>query len=82
MVRGEILYSHSYRNKQGSLSHYPGSVGLPGTLLERPLQLLASFVDGFPAARLSALTAQLLIPVLVVASLQMKRKKCIECRLA
>ena len=38
--------------------HYPGPVGLARTLPGRPFQLLASFVDGFHAARLIALTAR------------------------
>jgi len=40
--RARILYSHSYKKGLGILSHYPGPVGLVGTLPERPFQLLAS----------------------------------------
>ena len=38
-----------YRKGLGSLSHYTGPVG-PGSLPENPFQLLASFIDEFPAA--------------------------------
>ena len=54
---GRILYSHSYRKGLSSLARYPGPVELAGTLSERLFQLLDSFVDGFPAAGLSALTS-------------------------
>ena len=69
-----ILYFYSYGKGLDSHSHNPGPVGLAGTLPERPFQLLASFVDGFPAAGLNALRKP--ISLFLTAAIACSRLSC------